>query len=85
MIDLLQEDARVSRDHLNCLESIDDDGIKELWERAIRNGETDIISRGQYPSALRSFALTLHFHSPRAYRFVREIINLALPSESEIT
>ena len=84
MIDRLKEDGRVSRDCLNCLESIHGDGVKELWQRAIRNGDTDTISRGQYPSALCSFALTLHFYSPRAYRFVREKMNLALPSESGI-
>lgn len=34
---------------------------------------------GQYPKEVRSFALTLHFYSPRAYEYVRSVYNNNLP------
>nr|CAH7764019.1 unnamed protein product [Callosobruchus chinensis] len=36
-------------------------------------------SNQQYPPALRSFALTLHFYSPKAYSFVRKFFYNSLP------
>lgn len=38
----------------------------------------------QWSPALRSFALTLHFYSPRAYAYVRQSYDNKLPSESTI-
>lgn len=38
----------------------------------------------QWPPALRSFAMTLHFYSPRAYGYVRQSYDNKLPSESTI-
>lgn len=34
-----------------------------------------------YDPAIRKFALTLHFYSPKAYRFIRNTFNKALPHE----
>lgn len=36
-------------------------------------------SRAKYQESVRSFALTLHFHSPRAYNYLREKFNKTLP------
>lgn len=33
----------------------------------------------KYPEAFRQFCVTLHFHSPRAYEFVRQTFNKNLP------
>lgn len=38
----------------------------------------------KYSPEVRRFAMTLHYHSPRAYVFVREKFHLNLPSESTI-
>lgn len=38
----------------------------------------------KYSQAVRKFALTSHFHSPRCYRFFREKFNLHLPDISTI-
>lgn len=38
----------------------------------------------KYPEAVRSFAITLHFHSPRAYEYLREKFNKNLPHVSTI-
>lgn len=35
--------------------------------------------RKQYPPVIRSFCMSLHFHSPRAYVFLREKFNKNLP------
>ncbi|KAG1655031.1 DNA transposase THAP9 [Nymphon striatum] len=39
---------------------------------------------GKYPPELKSFALTLQFYSSKAYEFVRQTLNLALPHQSHI-
>lgn len=46
--------------------------------RYTRKGSEDV-SRGKYPPALRRFALTLHFYSPKAYGYVRSTFNTCLP------
>lgn len=33
----------------------------------------------KYPPAARKFALTLHFYSPAAYKYIRKIYNSCLP------
>lgn len=47
--------------------------------REIRNAESGVISRRKYPPALRSFALTLHYYSPKAYDYVRKTFHTSLP------
>lgn len=43
-----------------------------------------IVMRKQYEPKLRSFALTLHFYSSRAYAFVRKKFNTCLPHPKTI-
>lgn len=38
----------------------------------------------QYPPELRSFALTLHFYSLKAYDYVRETFDTCLPHPSTL-
>ncbi|KMQ85163.1 thap domain-containing protein 9-like protein [Lasius niger] len=42
------------------------------------------ISKAKYPAALRSFAMTLHFYSPKAYEFVRQKFCKALPDPNTL-
>lgn len=44
----------------------------------MRKGSEDF-SKGKYPPVLRSFALTLHFFSPKAYEYVRRTFYTCLP------
>lgn len=37
-----------------------------------------------YPPEIRSFALTLHFYSPRAYEYVRSVYQNKLPAQSRL-
>lgn len=39
----------------------------------------------QYNEQFRSFALTLHYYSPRAYEYVRSKFNFCLPHAKTIT
>jgi hypothetical protein len=41
-------------------------------------------AKTKYELVLRSFALTLHFYSPKAYNYVRETFDLCLPHPSTI-
>lgn len=57
----------------------------------IQTFENDILSclkigrkEKKYNSRIRTFALTLHFYSPKGYRYVRSIFNNNLPSISTI-
>lgn len=53
---------------------------KEIIECLIHG----ISSQEKYSEAVRQFCLTLHYHSPRAYVFIREYFNKHLPHPSTI-
>nr|CAH7746620.1 unnamed protein product [Callosobruchus chinensis] len=52
----------------------------KIFERLLKGPSTQT-----YDPALRSFALTLSFYSPRAYNFVRSTFNKSLPHLSTIS
>ena len=54
----------------------------ELVQRLQKKVTQTIPHNEKYPEELKSFALTLHFYSPKAYRFVRKVFDLSLPHES---
>lgn len=78
LIDALKSKSLVTSqcaDHLsNTFSSIP----KELFSRLL------IKKSGQYPKELRSFAMTLHFYSAKAYNYVRKSLLLSLPHPSVI-
>lgn len=76
--------VQVSEACLRSLESIDDSGIQEFLQRVMNNSQSNSISKMQYPPALRSFALTLFYYSPKAYNYVRDKMNSALPAPSTL-
>lgn len=84
IINQLNQERMSSENCSSALKSIPSEGLKQLWERVIANSEQSKVSKSMYPPALRSFALTLHFYSPRAYNYVREEMKLALPDLSTI-
>lgn len=47
--------------------------------RQVANSKANVISRKKYSSTLRTFALTLHYYSPKAYDYVRSTFNTSLP------
>ena len=56
--------------------------LQELFDRV--ENSTTIPSSCLFPPELRVFASTLHFYSPKAYEFVRQTFNKALPHETTI-
>lgn len=64
-------------------------GISELIPESIisrfmRNKEKENLSHKEYPPELRMFSITLHFYSPKAYNYVREVFKCALPHSKTI-
>ena len=75
--------AELRKKSLICEESIDvlqncAGGVSDLLKRQVakHNGNSGVT---KYSPQLRSFALTLNFYSPRAYRFVRKSFDTCLP------
>lgn len=56
----------------------------EVFKRMQNNALRGNISKDKYPPELRCFALTLHFYSPAAYKYVRDTFELALPHPSQL-
>lgn len=50
-----------------------------MW-KCLLTGKTE----KRYGTKLRTFALTLHFYSPKAYKYVRTVFNKTLPAVSTI-
>ena len=81
--DLQNVVTELRRKSLICEESINvlqncAGGVSDLLKRQIakHNGKPGVV---KYSPQLRSFALTLNFYSPRAYRFVRKSFDTSLP------
>lgn len=55
----------------------------ELFKRVVKQNSAHA-NRQQYHDEIRKFAVTLHFYSPRAYKYVRSVFCLALPHPSVI-
>ena len=55
-----------------------------LFKRINRNEQLGHLSRENYSPELRKFALTLHFYSPKAYKYVHDTFQLSLPHTSTL-
>ena len=55
----------------------------ELFQR-VASQKNSAINKKKYHNEIRKFALTLHFYSPRAYKYVRSVLRFALPHPSVI-
>jgi hypothetical protein len=74
----------VSQQAASHLSSLTENIPLELYDRFQSNQCEGNTSHAKYSPALRTFALTLSFISPSAYRYVRDTFSLALPHESVI-
>ena len=77
VIDSLHDQNLISTNCAEMLESTFSGVPKEVFERISQpsNGRNSCA----YPEDLRAFAMTLQFYSAKAYDYVRETFNLALP------
>lgn len=53
--------------------------VEDLFYRYISKDKAGGVTKQQYSQALRTFALTLHYYSPKAYNYVRDTFNTCLP------
>ena len=83
VVDNLQKQNLV---HDRCVELLEKtySGVPlEVMKRIVQH-KGKKLTRKAYPPELRAFALTLQFYSTKAYNYVRQHFNLALPSLSAI-
>ena len=78
----LKEKQLLTQEALQSLEPFQD--VPTLLYKRCQKNQSGVTSREQYSPEMRSFALTLAFYSPKAYRFVRKQFGLALPHLSTI-
>lgn len=80
----LENENLVNSDERQLLSSFEDSlPIKELISRKVSKSKGASLPK-KYSPSLRSFALTLHYYSPRAYEYVREKFNTCLPHSRTI-
>lgn len=77
----LKNKSFINDEQVNSLKSINVT-TKELYSRQLKNATK--VSTSKYSPAIRSFALTLHYYSSKAYNYVRKVFNLSLPHISTI-
>ena len=66
-----------NRDFISEELSVMLEGVGQIFRRMAE--DKDYVSRDQYDEELRSFAITLYRHSPKAYRYVRKSFKGCLP------
>ena len=82
LVDLKNKNM-ISSNSLDILEKCSG-GISDLLKRnAAKFNNSSVPVR--YSPELRAFALTLHFYSPRAYKYVRKMFNTCLPYSKTIS
>ncbi|KYN03296.1 THAP domain-containing protein 9 [Cyphomyrmex costatus] len=69
--------SKLDKNHLDVLEQIGKSN-KEFLKRIILKCNNNKVNK-QYSPELRSFALTLHYYSPKAYDYVRKKFDCILP------
>lgn len=82
VISELKKNKMIGDDCAVMLNQYEDFKPQLLKRMSVNTGGS--VNRSKYPPELRSFAITLHFYSPKAYNFVRKKFNLALPHPSVI-
>ena len=80
----LKQKGLISTEGVTSLEKSITDVPSSIIRRYIINSRREKPSRKKYPPELRSFALTLHFYSPKGYDFVRKTFALSLPAPAVI-
>lgn len=75
----LKDKSLMTSDDVFVLESVSKVN-EEFLARQLASARNEPLPNS-YSEELRAFALTLHFYSPRAYEYVRQTFNLALPHQ----
>lgn len=78
VVNELQRKRYISEDSLGVLEKYAG-GVTDLLKRQVAKHTNNQSVSLPYSPELRRFALTLHFYSPQAYRYVRKMFDTCLP------
>ena len=78
----LKQNNMISEHGADVLTGSFGDISNDLITRMMKDRSKGHLIRNKYSTLLRKFALTLNFYSPKAYRYVRQVFNLALPHPS---
>ena len=80
----LKEKHLVGEDAYEALKKCASEVPFELFERLRKKLTVSKNTKEVYPEPLKNFAMTLHFYSPKAYHYIRQVFNLSLPHESAL-
>lgn len=58
--------------------------LEILMERMKKSSEKGHIIKEEFPEELKKFIVTLHYKSPSAYKYIREVFNGVIPHTSTI-
>ena len=81
VVDDLREKSLISSDCAEILEKTFSGVPLEVMQRLLCKKQQKA-GKQQYSQEIRSFAMTLHFYSAKAYDYVRETFDLCLPAPS---
>ncbi|XP_060760936.1 uncharacterized protein LOC132870934 [Neoarius graeffei] len=84
VVDTLRNKNLVSANGAEMLSKTFSDVPAEVMKRLLANKASEKLSWKSYPPELKAFALTLHFYSAKAYKYVRKCFDFALPHPSVI-
>ena len=78
----LKHESLISSEIAESLQSIGG-SVEKLFERVGKKSKAKKINAKvtHYCEILRSFAITLHFYSPKAYNYIRKTFKNCLPNE----
>lgn len=83
LLDVLKEKQLLNERQADAIHTLGGP-ISAIFKRLIKKQKNEPVPK-QYEPHLRSFALTLHCYSPRAYEYVRTEFSLCLPHAKTIS
>lgn len=83
VIDQLKEKFSLEDNHAELLK-LTGGACSELMQRRLMKLKKSALPK-KYSEELRTFAITLHYLSPKAYNYVRKVFNNCLPHENTIS
>ncbi|GFN80520.1 THAP domain containing 9 [Plakobranchus ocellatus] len=83
VVNSLKDKGMISENCAEVLENTFNGVPKNIMLRVLQKGQ-NYKSRATYSEELKAFAMTLHFYSAKAYDYVRETFDLALPHPRQL-
>ena len=80
LLKVLKEQKLVSDEMLALFDHNFSGIAKKLFRDQVRNAKVKNKKGNRYNLVTKQFAVTLHYYSPKAYNFVRRVLNLTILS-----